>query len=174
MHRPGADSESWLEPRCGAEESRRGQRVAARPGSVPSVDLDLAGLGQHVDDVRLEVGVVHARLPELARVPVILPVVVPVAPAVGPEAVHVHLRVRAARVTARRGPGSRGHGRALGRGRGRERGRGAPTRAGGGFSAPDALHTPRRPGTPNPDTVPEDTVPEGQGCSLPVLLPATF
>lgn len=77
--------------------------------------------------MRLEVGVVHARLPELARVPVILPVVVPVPPAVGPEAVHVHLRGRAARVTPRQGPGSRGRGRALGRGRGREGGRGAPT-----------------------------------------------
>lgn len=122
--------------------------------------------------MRLEVGVVHARLPELARVPVILPVVVPVAPAVGPEAVHVHLRGRAARVTPRRGPGSRGRGRALGCRRGRERGRGAPTRAGGGSSAPGALHAPGRPGTSNPDA--EDTVPEGEGCSLPVLLPATF
>lgn len=100
-------------------------RVAARPGSVASVDLDLAGLGQHVDDVGLEVGVVHSRLPKLARVPVILPVVVPVAPAVGPEPVHVHLQGRAAHVTPRRGPGEPRVGGGLG-----QRGRGDPTAAG--------------------------------------------
>lgn len=58
----------------------------------------------------LEVGVVHPRLPELARVPVILPVVVPVAPAVGPEPVHVHLQGRAAQVTPSREPGGQGAG----------------------------------------------------------------
>ena len=123
-HHPRADPESRLE-RLPAPRGRAG-RVTAGSGSVPSVDLDLAGLGQHVDDVGLEVGVMHARLPELARVPVILPVVVPVAPAVGPEPVHVHLRGRAARVTPSRGPGSRGRGRASGRGAVREE-RGAAT-----------------------------------------------
>lgn len=59
--------------------------------SVPPVDLDLAGLGQHVDDMGFEVGVMHACLPELARVPVVLPVVVPVASTVGPEPIHVYL-----------------------------------------------------------------------------------
>lgn len=104
--------------------------------------------------MRLEVGVVHARLPELARVPVILPVVVPVPPAVGPEAVHVHLRGRAARVTPRQGPGSRGRGRALGRGRGRE-GAAAPLPSRRWLIRYGALHAPGRPGTPNPDA--EDT-----------------
>lgn len=84
---------------CAPAPRGRAGRVAARPGSVASVDLDLAGLSQHVYDVGLEVGVVHAGLPELARVPVILPVVVPVAPAVGPEPVHVHLQGRTAQVT---------------------------------------------------------------------------
>lgn len=101
--RPRAGPESRPGPR--AAVSRLSERVTARPGSVASVDLDLAGLGQHVDDVGLEVGVVHSRLPELPRVPVILPVVVPVAPAVGPEPVHVHLQGRATHVTPRRGPG---------------------------------------------------------------------
>lgn len=59
--------------------------------SVPSIDLDLAGLGQHVNDVGFEVGVVHACLPKLARIPVVLPVVVPIASAVSPEPIHVHL-----------------------------------------------------------------------------------
>lgn len=59
--------------------------------SVPSVDLDLAGFGQHVNDVGFEVGIMYACLPELARVPVVLPVVVPVATAVRPEPIHVHL-----------------------------------------------------------------------------------
>lgn len=118
--------------------------------------------------MRLEVGVVHARLPELARVPVILPVVVPVPPAVGPEAVHVHLRGRAARVTPRQGPGSRGRGRALGRGD--EKGPRRPYRAGGGSSA--ARCTPLAdPGHP---TLTLRTLPEGEGCSLPVRLSATF
>lgn len=85
-------------------------RIAARPGSVASVNLDFAGLSQHVDDVRLEVGVVHASLPELARVPVILPVVVPVAPTVGPEPVHVHLQGRAARSPHVGYPGGQGAG----------------------------------------------------------------
>ena len=58
----------------------------------------------------LEVGVVHPSLPELARVPVILPVVVPVAPAVGPEPVHVHLQGRAAQVTPCRRAGGQGTG----------------------------------------------------------------
>lgn len=98
--RPGAG----LEPRpvsyagpCGGAG-----RVSARRGSVASVDLDLAGLGQHVDDVGLKVSVMHSGLPELARVPVILPVMVPVAPTVGPEPVHVHLQRRAVAVTPRR------------------------------------------------------------------------
>lgn len=96
--RPGAGLGSPPAVRAPAPRGRAG-RVAARPGSVASVDLDLAGLSQHVYDVGLEVGVVHAGLPELARVPVILPVVVPVAPAVGPEPVHVHLQGRTAQVT---------------------------------------------------------------------------
>lgn len=65
--------------------------AGVRDCSVPSVDLDLAGLGQHVNDVGFEVGIMHACLPELARIPVVLPVVVPVATAVGPEPIHVHL-----------------------------------------------------------------------------------
>lgn len=97
---PGAGLGSRPGARTGA--GRRAERVAGRPFSVASVDLNLAGLGQHVDDVGLEVGVVHAGLPELARVPVILPVVVPVAPAVSPEPVHVHLQGRAVQVTPRR------------------------------------------------------------------------
>lgn len=79
------------DPECACAPGSQAERVPARPSSVASVDLDLAGLGQHIDDVGLEVGVVHTGLPELARIPVILPVVVPVAPAVGPEPVHVHL-----------------------------------------------------------------------------------
>lgn len=63
----------------------------AQDCSVPSVDLDLAGLGQHVNDVGFEVGVMHTCLPELSRVLVVLPVVVPVASTVGPESIHVHL-----------------------------------------------------------------------------------
>lgn len=59
--------------------------------SVPSVDLDLAGLGQQVNDVGFEVGIVHARLPEFTRIPVVLPVVVPIASAVSPKSIHVHL-----------------------------------------------------------------------------------
>lgn len=127
-HRAGAGLESRPGPCAGA--SRRGGRVFARPGSVASIDLDLAGLGQHVDDVGLEVGVVHAGLPELARVPVILPVVVPVAPAVGPEPVHVHLQGRAAQVTPRRGQWKTGRGGASGRGVGGERSRSDLTKAG--------------------------------------------
>lgn len=59
--------------------------------SVSSVNLDLAGFGQHVDDVCLEVSVVHPRLPELPGVAVVLPVVVPVPPAVSTEPKDVHL-----------------------------------------------------------------------------------
>lgn len=167
-HHPRADPESRLE-RLPALRGRAG-RVTAESGSVPSVDLDLAGLGQHVDDVGLEVGVMHARLPELARVPVILPVVVPVAPAVGPEPVHVHLRGRAARVTPSRGPGSRGRGRASGRGAEGEGSRDEPTPARGRQLI--NLQRAVRPGTPSPDA--KDTVPEGDCCSLPVLLPTTL
>lgn len=147
--------------------ARRGRRVAARPGSSSSVDLDLAGLGSMSMMCRLEVGVVHARLRRLARVPVILPVVVPVPPAVGPEAVHSPAG-RAARSPPRRGPGSRGRGRALGRGED-EKGPQRPYRAGGGSSARGAA--PNSAGLRNPDA--EDTSRE-EGCSLPVRLSATF
>lgn len=76
----------------------RGQTGPARSGepeephpSVPPVNLNLAGFGQHVDDVCLEVSVMHPCLPELPGVAVVLPVVVPVAPAVGAEPEDVHL-----------------------------------------------------------------------------------
>lgn len=69
----------WGEPRAGA-------------GSVPPVHLDLAGFGQHVDDVRLEVGVMHSCLPELPGVAVVFPVVVPVALAVSAKPEDVHLQ----------------------------------------------------------------------------------
>lgn len=130
---PTPRSPRWGWPRVPAGilrwRLRRGGRVFARPASVASIDLDLAGLGQHVDDVGLEVGVVHAGLPELARVPVILPVVVPVAPAVGPKPVHVHLQGRAAQVTPRRGQWKTGRGGASGRGGGGERNRSDLTKA---------------------------------------------
>lgn len=58
---------------------------------LPGEDGDLAGLGQPLDDLGLVVGVVHAGLPELARVAVLLPVVVPVPAAVGAEAKDVDL-----------------------------------------------------------------------------------
>lgn len=88
---------------CSPDRGLTGPDVAVG-SSVPSVDLDLTGLGQHVNDVGFEVGVVHARLPELARIPVVLPVVVPVASAVSPEPIHVHLWEGGAGVTGRRGP----------------------------------------------------------------------
>lgn len=88
---------------CSPDRGLTGPDVAVG-SSVPSVDLDLTGLGQHVNDVGFEVGVVHARLPELARIPVVLPVVVPVASAVSPEPIHVHLWAGGTGVTGSRGP----------------------------------------------------------------------
>lgn len=130
--------------------------------SVTSVDLDLAGLGQHVDDVGLEVGVVHAGLPELARVPVILPVVVPVAPAVSPETVHVHLQGRAVQVTPTWEPG---RGRAWGSsGEGGSSRSGPTTREAASQSVPRARDAWEE-GTPKPG-LSSLTLTEGDGRSL--------
>lgn len=60
-------------------------------GGGSQAQADLALLGQPVDDLRLEVSVVDARLPEGPSVAVLLPVVVPVALLVGAVAKHRHL-----------------------------------------------------------------------------------
>lgn len=60
-------------------------------GGRSQAQADLALLGQPVDDLRLKVGVVDARLPEGPCVAVLLPVVVPVALLVGAVAEHRHL-----------------------------------------------------------------------------------
>lgn len=60
-------------------------------GGRSQAQADLALLGQPVDDLRLKVGVVDARLPEGPGVAVLLPVVVPVALLVGAVAEHRHL-----------------------------------------------------------------------------------
>lgn len=52
---------------------------------------DFASLGQPLDDLGFVVCVVDAGLPELSGVTVLLPVVVPVSPAVCPETKHIHL-----------------------------------------------------------------------------------
>lgn len=53
---------------------------------------DFASLSQPLDDLSFVVCVVDAGLPELPGVAVLLPVVVPVSPAVRPEAKHIHLQ----------------------------------------------------------------------------------
>lgn len=63
-------------------------------GLFPREYSDFARLSQPLDDLGLVVGVVDSSLPELSRVTVLLPVVVPVSPAVGPEAKDVHLEER--------------------------------------------------------------------------------
>lgn len=70
-----------------------GQSVArwGHSGGRSQAQADLALLGQPVDDLRLKVGVVDARLPEGPGVAVLLPVVVPVALLVGAVAEHRHL-----------------------------------------------------------------------------------
>lgn len=60
-------------------------------GGRSQAQADLALLGQPVDDLRLKVGVVDARLPEGPCVAVLLPVVVPVALLIGAVAEHRHL-----------------------------------------------------------------------------------
>lgn len=52
---------------------------------------DFASLGQPLDDLGFVVSVVDAGLPELSGVAVLLPVVVPVSPAVRPETKHINL-----------------------------------------------------------------------------------
>lgn len=77
------------------ESEERGGAPQA-PGRVlwliPWEDGDLSGPGQLLDDLGLVVGVVDAGLPELSGVAVLLPVVVPVPTAVGPEAKDVDLK----------------------------------------------------------------------------------
>ena len=60
--------------------------------SLPREHGDLAGLNQVLDDLGLIVGVMDPRLPELSRVAVLLPIVVPVSPAVSAKPKHIHLR----------------------------------------------------------------------------------
>lgn len=55
------------------------------------VEADLSFLGELVDDLRLEVGAVNARLPEGSGVVVVLPVVVPVPLLVRTVTEHRHL-----------------------------------------------------------------------------------
>lgn len=55
------------------------------------METDLSFLGEPVDDLRLEVGAVNARLPEGSGVVVVLPVVVPVPLLVRTVTKHRHL-----------------------------------------------------------------------------------
>lgn len=71
------------------------QRVSESAARGSQVQADLALLGQPLDELHLEVGVVDARLPEGAGVAVLLPVVVPVALLVGAVAEHGHLHTQA-------------------------------------------------------------------------------
>lgn len=66
-------------------------RVRCHSRGRSQAQADLALFGQPVDDLRLKVGVVDARLPEGPGVAVLLPVVVPVALLVGAVAEHRHL-----------------------------------------------------------------------------------
>lgn len=52
---------------------------------------DFAGLGEPLNDLSFEVGIVDPGFPELSGVAVLLPVVVPVSPAVRPKTKHIHL-----------------------------------------------------------------------------------
>lgn len=60
--------------------------------SFPREYCDFSGLGQLLNDLSFIICIVDAGLPELPRVAVLLPVVVPVSSAVRPEAKHVHLK----------------------------------------------------------------------------------
>lgn len=73
------------------ERKSIGQSVGRHSGGRSQAQADLALLGQTVDDLCLELGVVDARLPEGPGVAVLLPVVVPVALLVGAVAEHGHL-----------------------------------------------------------------------------------
>lgn len=59
--------------------------------SSSQVQTDLAILGELVDDLRLELCVVDARLPEGSSIAILLPVVMPVPLLVGTVTKHGHL-----------------------------------------------------------------------------------
>lgn len=80
------------------QEHLRGQQLSnmglqADP-SFPRKHCDFPGFGQILNDLRFEVCVVNAGLPELPRVAVLLPVVVPVSSAVCSKAEHINLEER--------------------------------------------------------------------------------
>lgn len=62
--------------------------------SFPRKHCDFPGFGQILNDLRFVVCVVNAGLPELPRVAVLLPVVVPVSSAVCSKAEHINLKER--------------------------------------------------------------------------------
>lgn len=115
--RPRPRGQSWSAGSGGSLRKGAGlhRQLPQAPGRVlwllPREDGDLSSLGQLLDHLGLVVRVVDAGLPELSGVAVLLPVVVPVPTAVGPEAKDVDLEdSRANQKAAGGGGGGRGRG----------------------------------------------------------------
>lgn len=61
-------------------------------GSVATINIYLVCLLENVNDVGLEISIMHPSFPEFPCVSIVLPVMVPVAAAVGPKAEDIHLQ----------------------------------------------------------------------------------